>query len=60
MVMNTPADAGDLGVIPGLGKSPGGGHSNPVQYSCLGNPMVRGAWQARLVHRVIESYLTSD
>ena len=39
-------NAGDLGLIPGLGKSPGGGHGNPLQYSCLENPMDRGAWQA--------------
>ena len=37
--------AGDLGSIPGLGRSPGGGHGNPLQYSCLENPMDRGAWQ---------------
>ena len=39
-------DAGDLGSIPGLGRSPGGGHGNPLQYSCLENPMDRGAWWA--------------
>ena len=37
---------GDLGSIPGLGRSPGGGHGNPLQYSCLENPMDRGAWRA--------------
>jgi len=37
---------GDLGSIPGLGRSPGEGNSNPLQYSCLGNPMDRGAWWA--------------
>ena len=37
---------GDLSLIPGLGRSPGGGHGNPRQYSCLENPMYRGAWQA--------------
>ena len=36
----------DLGSIPGLGRSPGEGHGNPLQYSCLENPMDRGAWQA--------------
>ena len=47
MVKNLPADTGDLvGLIPGLGRSPGGGHGNPLQYSCLGNPVDRGAWQA--------------
>ena len=43
-------DARDMGSIPGLGRSPGGGHGNPLQYSCLENPMDRGAWQAT-VHR---------
>ena len=38
--------ARDLGLIPGLGRSPGGGNGNPLQYSCLGNPMDRGAWWA--------------
>ena len=38
-------NAGDLGSIPGLGRSPGGGHSSPLQYSCLENSMDRGAWQ---------------
>ena len=37
---------GDLGLIPGSGRSPGEGHSNPLQYSCLENPMDRGAWHA--------------
>ena len=39
------SNAGDLGSIPGLGRSPGGGHGNPLQYSCLEKPMDRGAWQ---------------
>ena len=39
-------NAGDLGSIPGLGRSPGGGHGDPLQYSCLENYMDRGAWQA--------------
>ena len=39
-------NAGDSGLIPGLGRSPGGGHGNPLQYSCPGNPMDRGAWWA--------------
>ena len=39
-------DTGDAGLIPGLGKSPGEGNSNTRQYSCLGNPMDRGAWWA--------------
>ena len=46
MVKNLPANAGDLGSIPGSGISPGGGNGNPLQYSCLENPMDRGAWQA--------------
>ena len=46
MVKNPPASAGDWGSIPGLEKSPGGGHGNPLQYSCLGHPMDRGAWRA--------------
>ena len=47
MVQNSPAIAGDVrdvGSIPGWGRPPGGGHGNPVQYSCLENPMNRGAW----------------
>ena len=44
-------NAGDLGSIPGSGRSPGEGNGNPLQYSCLENPMDRGAWQAT-VHRV--------
>ena len=47
-------DAGDVGSIPGLGKSPGGGHGNPLQYSCLENPLDRGAWWAT-VCRVTKS-----
>ena len=39
-------NAGDLGLIPRLGRSPGGGHGNPLQHSCLENPMDRGAWRA--------------
>ena len=51
VVKNPPANAGDVGWIPGLGKTPGGGYGNPLQYSCLGIPMGRGAWRAT-VHRV--------
>jgi len=47
-------NAGDPGLIPGSGRSPGEGNGNPLQYSCLGNAMDRGAWQAT-VHRVIKS-----
>ena len=46
MVKNPLADAGDTGSVPGLGRSPGEGDGNPLQCSCLGNPMDRGAWQA--------------
>ena len=46
MVKNLPANAGDVGSIPGSGRSPREGNDNPFQYSCLGNPMDRGAWQA--------------
>ena len=57
VVMNPPAGAGDardVGSIPGLGRSPGEGNGNPLQYSCLENPMDRGAWQAT-VHGVAKS-----
>ena len=47
-------NAGDLGSVPGLGRSPGGGHGNPLQYSCLENSMDRGAWWAT-VHGVAKS-----
>ena len=46
MVKNPPANAGDAGSIPGLGRSPGEGNGNPLQYSCLENPMDREAWNA--------------
>ena len=46
-------DARDAGSIPGLGRSLGGGHGNPLQYSCLENPMDRGAWQAT-VHKAVK------
>ena len=57
MVKNPPVSAGevgDAGSIPGLGRSPGGGHGNPLQCSCLENPMDRGAWWAT-VHGVTKS-----
>ena len=44
MVKNPPANAGDMGSIPGLGRSPGTGNGNPLQYSCLENSMDRGPW----------------
>ena len=45
VVKNLPGNAGDMGSIPALGRSPGGGNGNPLQYSCPENPMDRGAWQ---------------
>ena len=48
-------DLRDAGSIPGLGRSPGGGHGSPLQYSCLENPIDRGAWQAA-VHKVAQSW----
>ena len=58
MVKNLPANAGDIGdmgLIPGWGRSLEEGYGNPLQYSCLENPMDRGAWQAT-VHRVSKSW----
>ena len=57
VVKKLPANAGDIrdeGSVPGSERSPEGGNGNPLQYSCLENPMDRGAWQAT-VHRVTES-----
>ena len=54
MVKSPPANVGDADSIPGLRRSPGGGNGNPLQYSCLGNPMKRGTWRAT-VHRVTKS-----
>ena len=51
---NLPANGGDVGLIPGLGRSPEGGNGNPFQYLCLGNPMDREAGQA-VVHGVVKS-----
>ena len=53
-VKNLPANAGHMGLIPGSGRFSGEGNSNPLQYSCLGNPMDRGAWWAT-VHGVAHS-----
>ena len=58
MVKKPPASAGDVrdvGSIPGLGRSPGGGHGNPLQYPCLENPVDRGAWWAA-VYGVAQSW----
>ena len=57
VVKNSPANAGDLrdvGLIPGSGRAPGGGHGNPLQYPCLENPVDRGAWWAA-AHGVVPS-----
>ena len=57
MVKNLPANAGDIrdtGSTPGLGRTPGGGYGNPLQYSCLENSMDSGAWWAT-VHRAAKS-----
>ena len=55
-VKNLPAKAGDAGLILGLGRSLGGGNGYPLQYSCLGNPRDRGAWQA-IAHGVARSQI---
>ena len=54
VVKNPPVNARDSGFIAGLGRPPGEGNGNPLQYSCLENPMDRGAWWA-MVHRVAKS-----
>ena len=59
VVKNPPANAGDMGSIPDLKRSPGGENGNPFQYSCLKNPMDRRAWQAT-VQRVTESDTTEQ
>ena len=58
VVKSLPVNTGDIkdvGLIPGSGRSPGGGHGNPLQYSCLENPMDRAAYQAA-VHKVTKSW----
>ena len=57
MVKNLPANVEDRGLIPGSGRSPREGNGSPLQYSCLGNPMDRGAWKATF-HGVAESGTT--
>ena len=59
MVRNLPVNAGDQGSIPGLGRSPGEGNGNPLQYSCLGNPMDRGIWWAT-VHGAAKELDTTE
>ena len=60
MVKNLSANAGDIrdmGSIPESGRAPGGGHGNPLQYSCLENPVDREAWQV-MIHKIAESDTT--
>ena len=57
VVKTPPSSAGDVGSIPGWGRSPGGRHGYPFQYSCLENPVDRGAWRTT-VHRVAKSDMT--
>ena len=64
MIKNPPANAGDIrdtGSVPGLGRSPGEGHGNPLQYSCLENPMDRGACglQSMLLQRIRHDWVTN-
>ena len=59
MAKNSPAKTRDAGLIPGLGRSPGEENGNPLQYSCLGNPMNRGAWWAT-VHGVAKGSDTTE
>ena len=56
VVKNLPAYAGDLGSFPGWGQSPGEGNGNPLQYSCLENPMDGGVWWA-MVHGIRKSWM---
>ena len=56
VVKNLPDNAGDMGLIPGSGRTPRKGNGNPLYYSCLGNPMDRGAWSAP-VHGVAKSWI---
>ena len=58
VVKNLPANVGDAGLIPGSGRSPGNGNGIPLQYSCLGNPMNRGVWQATVHGVAKESEMT--
>ena len=58
MVENPPANAGDVGSMPAMGRSPGEGNGFPFQYSCLGNCMDRGAWQATVHEAAKESDTT--
>ena len=59
VVKNPPANARDMGLIPGLGRSPGKGNGYPLQYSCLGNPTDREAWRAT-VHWVAKKFYMTE
>ena len=59
VVKNPPANAEDTGLIAGSGRSSGGGDGNPLQYSCLGNPIDRGTWQT-IIHRVTKELETIE
>ena len=59
VVKNLPTNAGDVGLIPGLGRLPGEGNGNPLQFFCLGNLMDRGAWQA-IVHGIAKDLATQQ
>ena len=59
-VKASASNAGDPGLIPGLGRSPGEGNGNPLQYSCLRNPMDRGAWWITVLHFVYLHMSYSD
>ena len=58
VVKNQPPNAGDMGSVSGLGRSSGGGNSNPLQYSCLGNFLDRGYWRATVCGIINESNTT--
>ena len=58
VVKNPPTNAGDMGLIPESGRSPGEGNGKPLQYSCLGNPMDRGNWWATVQRGRTESDMT--
>ena len=58
VIKNLPTKAGDAGSIPGSGRSPGEGNGNPLQYSCLENPMDRGPWRAAVHEVAKESDMT--
>ena len=60
MVKNMPANAGDVGLIPGLGRSPGEGNGKQLQYSYLENPLDRGAWRAAVHGVTKESDMTEQ